>query len=249
MTADPWAEARAALDRLAAAGRTATFWLRDDDAVAPTPALDRLLALAARHGAPLALAVIPKDAEPSLAWRLKGLRGVRVLQHGWSHANHAPEGEKPCELGAHRHRELVLNDLAHGRARLRTLFAQRFLPILVPPWNRIAPDLLPRLPGMGFRAVSAFGPERGDSAVPMVNTHVDLIDWRGTRGGRPAAHLAADIAARLGEAAGTGGAVGILSHHLVLDDAAWDALEAIGRLVAAHPAARWADVKALLPAG
>ena len=54
----------------AAEGREATFWWRDDDAVAATPALDRLLRLTESGGVPLALAVIPAPAEPGLAERL-----------------------------------------------------------------------------------------------------------------------------------------------------------------------------------
>ena len=44
------------------AGRVADFWWRDDDAALPHPALARLLDLAARSRAPLALAVIPLHA-------------------------------------------------------------------------------------------------------------------------------------------------------------------------------------------
>ena len=47
-----WAVLEAELDLWQAAGRTASFWWRDDDAVAATPALSRLLALpeSARRG-------------------------------------------------------------------------------------------------------------------------------------------------------------------------------------------------------
>ena len=62
-----WPGLSAELDAWAAAGRTATFWWRDDDATAPTPELGRLLRLAGAHGAPLALAVIPAEAGPALA--------------------------------------------------------------------------------------------------------------------------------------------------------------------------------------
>ena len=49
-------------DRWADQGLTATLWWRDDDAIAPTPALDRLLDAAGP--VPLTLAVIPALAEP-----------------------------------------------------------------------------------------------------------------------------------------------------------------------------------------
>ena len=60
------------LQRWRQAGRAADLWLRDDDAVEPTAALDRLLALAGRHSIPLTLAVIPAHAGEALAVRLSG---------------------------------------------------------------------------------------------------------------------------------------------------------------------------------
>ena len=62
-----WDSLQAELDLWRARNRQATIWWRDDDAVRPGPALDRLLDLASRHDAPLALAVIPAAAETALA--------------------------------------------------------------------------------------------------------------------------------------------------------------------------------------
>ncbi len=42
----------AALDRLQAQGKIAHFWLRDDDAVEPTSALDRVLSLTGASAVP-----------------------------------------------------------------------------------------------------------------------------------------------------------------------------------------------------
>ena len=50
------------LNRWQEAGRVATLWWRDDDAVAPSRALERLVSVAGRI--PLALAVIPAPVEP-----------------------------------------------------------------------------------------------------------------------------------------------------------------------------------------
>jgi hypothetical protein len=120
----------AALDRLTDTGRTTLFWWRDDDAVAASPALDRLLNLARSHAAPLALAVIPARLEPSLAQRLTALEHdqwpagrLALLQHGYSHTNNAPDGEKKCELGPHRPLPLTQGDLATGWAQLEMLAA------------------------------------------------------------------------------------------------------------------------------
>ena len=72
-----WRELEQELEAWARSGRRATFWWRDDDAVEPSPALDRLLELAASGRAPLALAVIPARASSGLAAQLAGA-GERV---------------------------------------------------------------------------------------------------------------------------------------------------------------------------
>ncbi len=79
-----------ALDSVAArGGRVPLFW-RDDDAIAASPELDRLVGLAEAHGIPLLLAAIPSGIEPSLQRRLETAPGVRVAIHGLAHSNHAP---------------------------------------------------------------------------------------------------------------------------------------------------------------
>jgi len=62
-----WQALDAELDAWSAAGRTAELWWRDDDAIVPTPALDRLLDIRRRSGVPIALAVIPARAQATLA--------------------------------------------------------------------------------------------------------------------------------------------------------------------------------------
>ncbi len=90
------------LDRWSEAGNVATFWWRDDDAIEPTFALDRMLALVNRFQVPLGLAVIPATATPQLADRLRNEKLVEVLQHGYRHKNHANPGERAAEFGPQR---------------------------------------------------------------------------------------------------------------------------------------------------
>ena len=80
----------------------------------------------------------------------------------------------------------------------------KLLPVFVPPWNRIAPALLPLLSRSAIAASRAFGDRRSARAragLRQINTHIDPIDWRGSRGLLPeaaiVARLAAAIAARL----------------------------------------------------
>ena len=66
------------------AGRKARFWLRDDDAVEPTEALEKLIAATKAKSVPLALAVIPAQTGDVLAKRLSGetLVSVAVMAPG-----------------------------------------------------------------------------------------------------------------------------------------------------------------------
>ncbi|WP_457580582.1 polysaccharide deacetylase family protein [Ensifer canadensis] len=254
MTGDPgWQLLVDELDRVHARERKVNFWLRDDDAIEPSMLLDRLLSLAASHTVPLTLAVPPAPATEALARRLAGLADVCVTVHGWAHRNHAPPGGKKQELGAHRPHAVILDELRCGVERLQTLFPEHFIPMLVPPWNRIDPALLQRLPEAGFVALSVFGPEK-PSAFPLVNTHVDVMDWRGTRGCRDHRLIIADVVDRVRQVSGDIGAredqsgrtVGLLTHHLVHDEAVWDFLERLFTVTAAHPGCRWRQTRDLI---
>jgi len=245
MTEADWSPLISALDGWRAQGRVARFWLRDDDAVEPTPALDRLLDLCGRYDVPATLAVIPAYAGEALAAHLRGGGSVEIALHGWSHENHAPPDQKKQELGSHRPADTVLGELSEGVRRLGTLFGGRFVPVLVPPWNRIDKALLPHLGAIGVAGLSVFGPEKA-SALPIVNTHADIMDWHGTRGSRPAADVIADIVKRLGEME-SAGTMGLLTHHLVHDEAAWTFIDGLLATTARHPACRWCGLGELLP--
>lgn len=224
------------------AGRSASLWLRDDDAVAPTPALDRLADLARGHDVPVALAIIPARTGPALANRLAVEKIIHPVVHGWSHANHAPASEKKQELGLHRPRATVLGELADGLARLREFYGDRLTPMLVPPWNRIDPSLLDDLPEAGFTGLSAFGHKlisRPDLTV--VNTHIDIVDSRAGNRCRDHGTLIAGLVQELQGARATGGGrpVGVLSHHLVSDDDAFRFLADLFTVAAQSGAVRW----------
>lgn len=226
------------LSRWEQAGKIAAFWLRDDDAVMPTAALDRLLDLTQDYGVPVTLAVIPERTGDALVQRLDRAPLASVAVHGWSHVNHAGADGKKQELGGHRPAAEVLGELAAGFSRLEALHAARFVPVLVPPWNRIDAALLPGLECLGYRAVSVFGLEK-PSPIPLINTHIDVMDWHGTRGGRDGVVLAREIVQRLAQMFDHGGAMGLLTHHLVHDEAVWVFLEALFAVTARHGACRW----------
>jgi hypothetical protein len=220
--------------RWRAADRIAELWWRDDDAVDATPELDRLLALHRETAVPLALAVVPARATAALAARLGRESGIDVLQHGYDHANHAPSSDKKTELGPHRPAMLVLGELGTGWLALERMFGARALPVLVPPWNRIAPALVPTLPEIGFTGLSTFGGRRRAEPVRglrQINAHLDLIDWKGGRDFIGEGAALAILVEALGTArCSSNEPVGLLSHHLAMDEGGWDFLRsALGR--------------------
>jgi len=244
--AAPWAALEREFDAWSNAGRTATLWWRDDDATRPGPALDRLLDL--RKDLPLAIAAIPARADVPLARRLAREPGVSVIQHGYSHRNHAPPDTKKCEFPGNRPRAAAMRRLARGRQRLSRLFADRFVPMLAPPWNRIDRGVARAVGHAGLRAVSGFG--AAAHHMKQFNTHLDPIDWRGTRGfvgeGAALEMLVAHLRMRR-----RGGGIpalpsGLLTHHRDNDAAVWRFLEALVEISRGHPAARWVSIKELL---
>lgn len=245
MKNDPWKELRAELDRWQEAGRTAPFWLRDDDAVEPSPELERLLAMAEEYDTPLTLAVIPQHTGEALARRLDGCQSVNLAVHGWSHRNFAGEGEKKQELGPHRMANEVLSELQKGFEKLDALYPATFAGALVPPWNRIAAALIPELEGVGFRALSVFGPEK-QGPIRLVNTHADIMDWHGTRGGRADEAILGDVVKRLREMYVSGGTMGLLTHHLVHDETAWRFVDKLLAFSQQHPGCRWISLPEVL---
>jgi len=248
MSATDWQPVEVLLDQFEQAGRQARFWLRDDDAIEATPALDRLIGLCERHQIPLLLAVIPEPATETLARRIAEHPLVRPCQHGFNHKNHAVEGARACELGGNRRLEAVISDLSRGWLRLETLFGGSSRPVLVPPWNRIDAGLLPHLPPLGFRAISTFGRASlaAVSGFAEINAHVDIINWRQGRIGRDHSDLIGKLAVELEIAFASDQPVGVLGHHLVHDETAWGFLEALFAVTAGFSAVRWVSVDKLL---
>ncbi|MEP9389163.1 polysaccharide deacetylase family protein [Mesorhizobium sp. KR9-304] len=238
--------ATAELERWRGEDLTLPIWWRDDDAVMPTPALERLIALADRFEAPLHLAVIPEPASAELADRVRTAPDIFALTHGWKHLNHAPPDQKKAEFGAHRPSGTMLEEIAAGRRRLDELFAAQALPVFTPPWNRIAPELLDGLPAIGFAAISTFTPRKAKFAARdllQINTHLDPVAWKSGGGLLDPRLLDAQLARELA-ARRTGGAdyaepYGILTHHLVQDDATWAFTEAMLEVFASSRAAAW----------
>ncbi len=239
-----WSNLASELDAWQAAGRTATLWWRDDDAVRPSPSLSHLLTLAADVAIPLSLAVIPAETGDALCDHLAGAGPeVGVLQHGWAHANHAKDGDRQNEYGPERPIEVRIAELAAGWQKI-SCFPGAW-PVLVAPWNRIDAAMLPRLPDAGLSAVSTLGPRPAAEASPgvrRVNVHVDIMNWQTRRFAGDEAALAQLLthlrARRLGEADASE-PTGVMTHHAFHDEDCWTFIAALATATRSHPAARW----------
>jgi predicted glycosyltransferase len=238
-----WAILDEALRRLADSGRTVRLWWRDDDAVTVTPELERLLALARRFDFPLGLAAVPAKAERALFERLAREPRVRVLVHGLAHKNHAPPSEKKAEFGPHRPIERLAEEAAEALRRARAVFDGCLLPVFVPPWNRIAAELVPMLPANGYRGLSGAGEASlaDGLALRQVNTQVDPVDWQGGRGLRSREMILADVAGAIHDRIERDASrpIGLLTHHLVHDEPTWVFCEALLSRLARAPNLRF----------
>lgn len=249
--AERWTLVRRELALWEEAGSTARLWLRDDDAASVTPALIRLCELCKAHAVPALLAAIPSQADGELAGYLSGHPLVEVASHGWTHRNHGLPGRK-AEFPDHRPHAEVLRELRWARERTVALFGSQAVPIYVPPWNRISSEVADLLPHAEFCALSTIGRDsvaglRAD--VRQINVHLDIIDWRGSRGGRDRDELVEELANHLAWARSNGGtAIGVLTHHLVHDGCAWEFLDELFAETAACRAAQWVRASDLLTA-
>jgi hypothetical protein len=243
-----------------AAGRPAAFWWRDDDAGPSDGHLGRLIGLAEKTGVPLGLAVVPAWLEPGVAAAVRAApAAVAVLQHGWAHVNHEPVRApgtgrlRQAECGDARPAAVALAEIAQGWQRLAETYADRALPVFVPPWNRVAPAVRTALPGLGYRALSAFGPRDGAGPVAglgILNCHVDPVVWREGRrfAGATATldRLRGELTARRRGQIDPAEPIGLLTHHRVMTPDQWTFLEEWLERLRRHPAATFPAIPDLM---
>ncbi len=241
-----WIDLERELDAWRAMGRTATFWWRDDDSENDDPAIDHLLAMQRGLGVSIAISAVPAVTDANFAERVFAGSDICVLQHGYAHRNQAPAGDKKCEFPGNRTVRAVCRELEAGARLLRDLFGALSLPVLVPPWNRIHKDWYCQLPGLGYRGLSMFAPRSAAYEVPalrIVNTHVDILDWRGGRayvGLTNALEQAmSHLQRRRHRDVDADEPTGLLTHHLVHDARCWAFIEEFVGRTKSHPATRW----------
>jgi hypothetical protein len=245
-----WDDLEVELEHWRCAGRAVTLWWRDDDAINSTPALQRLAQLSSRCQVPLSLAVIPARADSTLIVILNECVGAQVLQHGYAHTDYGNGAEPAAELGGHRPAQLVLGELRRGRERLMNLLGEYFLPVLVPPWNRIEPCLVPRLVAAGYYGLSCFSARESSADSPgllVANCHVDPVHWKQAgafRGeSKSLSMLVGHLRARREGEVDVSEPTGVLTHHWSHDEQTWAFLGRLFEQTRGHNNVHWLDAR------
>ena len=236
-----------ALDEEAArwreAGRTAELWWRDDDAADAGPALDRLLDAPSRTtrcrcrlrscrrtphrrwpivSPPSRASTCCSTATPisTMPRRVKRRPSSARTGRPWScWASWAPAGWRWNGCSA----------AGRSASWCRPGTASR------PAWCRPCRRSASRPVDLRRRARRVH-PVRG---LLQVNTHADLIDWKGGRGfAGEAAVLGALVAALAHARTVSDEPVGLLSHHLAMDGGAWDFLRSMWEKAPTMPGIR-----------
>ncbi len=243
---DAWECLRRELDCWANAGRVATLWWRDDDAEDITPQLNELMAISADVNVPIMLAVIPAALSPEFKAQTFS-SNVRLAQHGYTHTNFANPGAKKSEFSPKRKQTDMVADINTGFREIMAL--ANGISAFVPPWNRMDMTLLPSIQKAGITAISTFTPRKHSEPVTglrQVNTHADVMDWRGSRGfaGEHSVlvQITEHLSARRTGTVDSDEPTGLLTHHLVHDAACWRFLEMFTQKTIDHPAATWLPI-------
>lgn len=227
------------------AGQRARLWWRDDDATEPSDSLFRLLSLSNRAAIPLTLAVVPAGDMTGLAKALDVAQQVTVAQHGVDHQNRRSgpvAGEFPHDWAC----DALKAKVAWGWERLRPL--PGVLPVFVPPWNDVHPDLEAALVDLGFCALSASG-ELQSHGIVRLDVHLDLMRWRGGarfRGRRRFLGALVEALQLRRRLQLWNAPIGFLTHHLAHDEAAWKFLDEFLTWTQRQTALAWVGLRSLV---
>jgi hypothetical protein len=241
-----WPMLQHELDLWTDAGLKASFWWRDDDAVSATSQLEILDQLSQTFGVPVSIAVIPARLDESLPNFIQGQSHFSVLQHGYSHTSHATKGVKKIELGGERSLDSIETELSLGHQILTHAFPEHFVPVVVPPWNRIEPRTYKILQTVGLTGISIVRARKSTYVVPgllQVNTHLDPISWRHGRGFIGSQIAIALLHQHLYLRRTTDRCrdepTGLLTHHLDQNDMVWRFCRSLFKHLNQHPAVHW----------
>jgi hypothetical protein len=206
-------------------------FFRADDVAVPGGKIARLLKLFTQNRVPLCLAVVPARLT-ALRWQSLSAAGREAValqcwhQHGWRHVNHEQKGKQ--EFGAARSESEIRRDLVFGRQRLENLMQEAFYPVFTPPWNRCSPTTLRLLRELGYVAVSRGRKSQPapPDGLPDISVDVDLHTRKESNPNSGWNHLFKEL-----EQAIAGGCCGFMIHHQKMNDAAFDFLEMLLKLL------------------
>jgi len=215
------------------AGGGGRIFFRADDIAVPGPRFTRLMDVFSRYQVPLCLAVVPAWLTPP-RWQALQAAGKNAAslwcwhQHGWRHVNHERQGKKQ-EFGPGRSLDRIAGDIQHGRQRLQDLMGTRFYPVFTPPWNRCDARTLEVLKKMDFAAVSR---SQGSAAPvsPGLPDYYINVDLHTRREKDPAAGWQ-NLFAELRQAIASNHC-GIMIHHRMMNEAAFDFMEMLLKILA-----------------
>jgi hypothetical protein len=217
-------------------GQYPSFWWRDDDLVEMTPGLERLSERSLQYRVPCLLSTIAERTSKKLSDLDHHGEILQFACHGLRHQNFERWRFRASEFGPSRSESDVANDLEAAWVAMKSVFGERALPIFVPPWNRFHPKHCEVLVKSKFRGLSSFAgnhPRIVPAAIRRFDVHVDIMDWRST----PVVLDQDVIVARLSRAFRKLSPsklfrpnaplkpIGILTHHRVMNDAAWSIMD------------------------
>jgi hypothetical protein len=206
------------LRRWVEAGRRPQLWWRDDDAQRVTPALWRLLDLAQKVGAPVALAVAPQGLDPKLPVYLRDHRKVTVMQHG----------VEQDDMGRPASAQALTAAIRASDAALKAF--DRYAPVYVASGADLQPEVVEALQASNISCASAFGAPRSTEGLIRIDVHLDLMRWGPTPRFVGRDPFLDRLRRRLREQRRLqqwSEPVGILTHHLQHDEAAWAFLDSL----------------------
>lgn len=213
------------------------FFFRADDVAVPGRQFCRMMDLFSTYGVPLSLAVVPALLTRKRWQYLNGFEKKNPSrwcwhQHGWRHVNHETEGKKQ-EFGDGRTTSEIKIDLERGKERLEMLMGDRFYPVFTPPWNRCSSSTLKLIKELGYAAVSRSRGSKPPSpgGLPDYFVNVDLHTRKEMRPAVAWEKLFIEL-----QRAIASNYCGIMIHHRMMNDAAFDFMQILLKALVGSPA-------------
>lgn len=192
--------------------------LRNDDFGWEEPRFLRLYELCAQAAFTLSAAAIPEECRDLDSWQFEDAKYLELTLHGYAHRNHQLEGKKGEFMDA-RPLETALTELSIGHKFLQERYPDLYVPVFIPPWNRVSDEIVEKLSSVGCKALSRFGANRINQKFPEFNAQIDL-HTRKDGGYASVEGVLADMEnAWEAQAEGEPRFVGLMLHHGKMQDA------------------------------